>query len=83
MSSKQIVLSAVCACAYFIYLILFYSVVRKKRYRETKHKHLEEDSHEHAFATKESGTAAYDNPVYEGNFSSNSSDTDRIENPLF
>ena len=57
---------------------MFYSFVRKRRYRETKHTHLEED--DHGFATKESGTAAYDNPVYERNLNTPSVD---LENPLF
>ena len=63
------------------HLIVFCSFVRKRRYRETKHSHLKED--DHGFATKESGTAAYDNPAYECNLSIHSTDLDRLENPLF
>ena len=56
-----------------------YSAIKKRRYRETKHTHLEED--DRGYATKESGTAAYDNPAYECNISIHS--TDQMDNPLF
>lgn len=62
-------------------MIVFCSIARKKRYGKTKHTHLEED--DHVFATKETGTAAYDNPVYECNLSIHSTDIDQMDNPLF
>lgn len=70
-------------CTIRLSVIVFYSIVRRRRYKETKHTHLEEDDHNHTFATKESGTAAYDNPTYECNLSIHSTEIENLENPLF